>query len=87
MRVLYFARIRQIAGRGEENLDVPATVTTVKAAGAEALFTMSVKAWSCETPLLVARTVKLKVPAADGVPELPRMTVGGPDAPTTVLML
>lgn len=29
MRILYFARLRQIAGRGEEQVDVPAGVSTV----------------------------------------------------------
>ena len=29
MRILYFARIRQIAGFGEEQVDVPADVKTV----------------------------------------------------------
>ena len=29
MKILYFARIRQIAGRGMEEVDVPASVTTV----------------------------------------------------------
>ncbi len=29
MKILYFARIRQIAGRGSEELDVPGTVKTV----------------------------------------------------------
>jgi sulfur-carrier protein len=29
MKILYFARIRQIAGRGSEELEIPATVTTV----------------------------------------------------------
>ena len=31
MKILYFARIRQIAGRGMEEVDVPASVTTVSA--------------------------------------------------------
>lgn len=31
MKILYFARIRQIAGRGMEDVDVPASVTTVSA--------------------------------------------------------
>ena len=30
MKILYFARLRQIIGRGEEQLDVPATVMTVQ---------------------------------------------------------
>jgi molybdopterin synthase sulfur carrier subunit len=29
MKILYFARIRQIAGRGSEEVDVPETVKTV----------------------------------------------------------
>ena len=29
MKILYFARIRQIAGRGSEELEVPGTVKTV----------------------------------------------------------
>ena len=29
MKILYFARIRQIAGKSSEELDVPASVTTV----------------------------------------------------------
>lgn len=29
MKILYFARIRQIAGRGSEEIDVPETVKTV----------------------------------------------------------
>jgi molybdopterin synthase sulfur carrier subunit len=29
MKILYFARIRQIAGRGSEEVDVPDTVKTV----------------------------------------------------------
>ena len=29
MKILYFARIRQIAGRSMEDIDLPATVTTV----------------------------------------------------------
>jgi molybdopterin synthase sulfur carrier subunit len=29
MKILYFARIRQIAGRGSEEIDVPQSVTTV----------------------------------------------------------
>lgn len=29
MRVLYFARIRQIAGRGSDDIEVPDSVTTV----------------------------------------------------------
>jgi molybdopterin synthase sulfur carrier subunit len=29
MKILYFARIRQIAGRGMEEVEVPATVATV----------------------------------------------------------
>ncbi len=29
MKILYFARIRQLAGRGSEEIEVPATVTTV----------------------------------------------------------
>jgi len=29
MRILYFARLRQIAGRGEEQVDVPGGVKTV----------------------------------------------------------
>lgn len=31
MKILYFARIRQIAGRGSDEFDVPADVTTVSA--------------------------------------------------------
>lgn len=31
MKILYFARIRQIAGRGMEEVDVPPSVTTVRA--------------------------------------------------------
>lgn len=31
MKILYFARIRQIVGRGSDELEVPATVTTVSA--------------------------------------------------------
>ena len=30
MKILYFARIRQIAGRGSEEVEVPASVTTVR---------------------------------------------------------
>lgn len=30
MKILYFARIRQIAGRGSEEIEVPASVTTVR---------------------------------------------------------
>jgi sulfur-carrier protein len=30
MKILYFARIRQIAGRGMEEVDVPPSVTTVR---------------------------------------------------------
>lgn len=30
MKILYFARIRQIAGRGSEEVEVPDTVTTVR---------------------------------------------------------
>ena len=30
MRVLYFARLRQIAGVGEQQVDVPASVNTVE---------------------------------------------------------
>ncbi len=30
MKILYFARIRQIAGRGSEELDIPAGVTTIR---------------------------------------------------------
>jgi molybdopterin synthase sulfur carrier subunit len=30
MRVLYFARIRQLAGKMSEDVDVPATVTTIR---------------------------------------------------------
>ena len=29
MKVLYFARVRQIVGRGEDQLEVPPDVTTV----------------------------------------------------------
>jgi molybdopterin synthase sulfur carrier subunit len=29
MKILYFARIRQIAGRGSEEIEVPTSVTTV----------------------------------------------------------
>jgi sulfur-carrier protein len=29
MKILFFARLRQIAGRGEEEIDVPASVGTV----------------------------------------------------------
>ena len=32
MKILYFARIRQIAGKSSEELDVPASVTTVATA-------------------------------------------------------
>ena len=31
MKILYFARLKQIAGRGEEQVDVPASVATVSA--------------------------------------------------------
>ncbi len=31
MKILYFARIRQIAGRGMEEVEVPPSVTTVSA--------------------------------------------------------
>lgn len=31
MKILYFARLKQIAGRGEEQVDVPHTVGTVSA--------------------------------------------------------
>jgi sulfur-carrier protein len=31
MKVLYFARLKQIAGRGEEHVDVPGSVATVSA--------------------------------------------------------
>jgi molybdopterin synthase sulfur carrier subunit len=31
MKILYFARLKQIAGRGEEHVDVPANVGTVSA--------------------------------------------------------
>ena len=31
MKILYFARLRQIIGRGQEDLDVPADVKTVSA--------------------------------------------------------
>jgi molybdopterin synthase sulfur carrier subunit len=31
MKILYFARIRQIAGRGQEEVEVPAEVQTVSA--------------------------------------------------------
>lgn len=31
MKILYFARIRQLAGRGMEEVDVPVSVTTVRA--------------------------------------------------------
>ena len=31
MKVLYFARLKQIAGRGEEQVDVPGSVATVSA--------------------------------------------------------
>ena len=31
MKVLYFARVRQIVGRGEDQLEVPPDVTTVSA--------------------------------------------------------
>ena len=31
MKILYFARIRQIAGRGMDEVEVPASVTTVSA--------------------------------------------------------
>jgi molybdopterin synthase sulfur carrier subunit len=31
MKVLYFARLKQIAGRGEEHVDVPSSVATVSA--------------------------------------------------------
>lgn len=30
MKILYFARIRQIAGRGSEEIDVPETVKTIR---------------------------------------------------------
>ena len=29
MKILYFARLRQIAGRGQDEVDVPSDVTTV----------------------------------------------------------
>ncbi len=31
MKILYFARLKQIAGRGEERVDIPASVSTVSA--------------------------------------------------------
>ena len=31
MKILYFARLKQIAGRGEEQVDVPSSVATVSA--------------------------------------------------------
>jgi len=31
MKILYFARLRQIVGRGQEEIDVPADVKTVSA--------------------------------------------------------
>ena len=31
MKILYFARLRQIIGRGQEDIDVPADVKTVSA--------------------------------------------------------
>ena len=31
MKILYFARLRQIIGRGQEDIDVPADVKTVRA--------------------------------------------------------
>lgn len=31
MRILYFARIRQITGRGQEDVDVPPDIATVSA--------------------------------------------------------
>ncbi len=30
MRILYFARLRQIAGRGQDDIDVPVEVKTVR---------------------------------------------------------
>ena len=57
MKVLYFARIRQIAGRGEDEIDVPASVTTVS----ELIDFLSGRDEACAAALADRRTLHAAV--------------------------
>ena len=57
MKILYFARIRQIAGRGAEELELPASVTSVS----ELIDFLSARDESVAAALAERRTLRAAV--------------------------
>ncbi len=57
MKILYFARIRQIAGRGAEEVDVPASVATV----ADLIAFLSARDEAVAAALAESRTLRAAV--------------------------
>jgi molybdopterin synthase sulfur carrier subunit len=57
MKILYFARLRQIIGRGEDQLDVPACVTSVR----ELIEFLKERDASCAAAFADLRTVRAAV--------------------------
>jgi sulfur-carrier protein len=57
MKILYFARIRQIAGRGSEEIDIPAEVTTVS----ELIDFLAARDERCAAAFADRRTLKVAV--------------------------
>ncbi len=57
MKILYFARVRQIVGRGEDQIDLPTQVKTVR----ELIDFLKVRDEACAAAFADLRTIRVAV--------------------------
>ena len=69
MKILYFARIRQIAGKSSEDVDVPASVATV----ADLIDHLSARDASVAAALAERRTLRRVSPARSSLKSLGKL--------------
>ena len=67
MKILYFARVRQIVGRGEDQVDVPAAVKTVR----ELIEFLKLRDEGCAAAFADLRTIRVALNQAHAALDAP----------------